>query len=676
MSTERVKDKKGENINEGDYVATKYRGGTHQGEADTIVTDEKGAREEGVANPPKVVFQDQHGHRVAHNPTSPAATTTRSLGIRFEDSEGELPVLSLPYATYRAASYEVANDIYYFNNIRFAAAPTGDLRFAKPAPPQATPGIQNGSYGLSCAQEFPFSLFNAGDLSKSPIGAMVNAMEDGLAGEVSEDCLFLDIQVPGKAIRDPDEQKLPVVVWIFGGAFTFGSKNVFGGMEGGMPFLPLYEGTGVMRQSQGNMIFVSFNYRLGALGWLAGNTVERTGTANLGLWDQRAALQWVQVYIHLLGGDKTQVSAWGESAGASSIFHHLVAFGGSQDPLFSKAVVMSPAFEVLFDRQGQLEDTFQSFANAAGCPGGDMSCLRKADFATIRKANAAIIASAVTGSSNLGPSADGSLIRQLGALEFLSGNYWKGLDSIIVSHVSDEADNFVSNTIVDNQQFGQWLDALLPAYSKPAIANSVLKEYPAASILGSPYMTARDRDKAFVRDSTFTCNARTLTQAYAGKTYNMQYSVTPGLHSDDVLAMFFDSSIPLGNYNASVGFDLIPGFATLAEAYQSYMASHAVYGDPNTARLAHSIPPTIAWPHPSQSGDTYANVLNVGDFGFSLITDPQISANSNSHCDFINQLSLALTNLNGYAVPGTFTQSAIGRIVSASQASANYTTHF
>ncbi|KAL1861915.1 hypothetical protein Plec18167_001298 [Paecilomyces lecythidis] len=70
MSTERVKDKKGENINEGDYVATKYRGGTHQGEADKIVTDEKGAREEGVANPPKVVFQDQHGHRVAHNPST------------------------------------------------------------------------------------------------------------------------------------------------------------------------------------------------------------------------------------------------------------------------------------------------------------------------------------------------------------------------------------------------------------------------------------------------------------------------------------------------------------------------------------------------------------------------------------------------------------------------------
>ncbi|KAJ9364797.1 Carboxylesterase family-domain-containing protein [Paecilomyces variotii] len=606
---------------------------------------------------------------------APAATATQKLGIRFEDSEGELPILSLPYATYKATSYEVADDIYYFSNIRFAAAPTGDLRFAKPAPPQETPGIQNGSYGPSCAQDIPFSLFNAGGLSKSPIGTMLNALEEGLAGEISEDCLFLDIQVPGKAIRNPDEQALPVVVWIFGGAFTFGSKNVFGGLKGGMPFLPLYEGTGVLRQSHGDIIFVSINYRLGALGWLAGNTMERSGTSNLGLWDQRAALQWVQDYIYLLGGDKTQVSAWGESAGASAIFHHLVAFGGSQDPLFSKAVVMSPAFEILFDRQGQLEDTFQSFATAAGCPGGDMGCLRRVNFATIQKANSAVISSAVTGSSDLGPAADGSLIRQLAGLEFLSGNYWKNLDSLIVSHVCDEADIFVSDTIIDNKQVEEWIHSLLPAYASPAVEKAVLEEYPAAGTPGSPYMTARERDKAFVRDSTFTCNVRTLTQAYAGKTYNMQYSVTPGLHSDDVLAMFFDSSVPLGNYNASVDFTLIPGFATLAEGYQSYMASHAIYGDPNTARLALSIPPTITWPHPSQSGDAYANVLNVGDLGFSLIVDTQISANSNSHCDFITQFNRALTNLNGYAAPGTFMQSTIGRIVTAAQASANYTTH-
>ncbi|KAL2218024.1 hypothetical protein M432DRAFT_616185 [Thermoascus aurantiacus ATCC 26904] len=70
MSVERVQDKRGENIKEGDYVFTKYRGGSHEGEVEKIVMDERGAREEGVANPPKVVYTDQHGHKVAHNPST------------------------------------------------------------------------------------------------------------------------------------------------------------------------------------------------------------------------------------------------------------------------------------------------------------------------------------------------------------------------------------------------------------------------------------------------------------------------------------------------------------------------------------------------------------------------------------------------------------------------------
>ncbi|KAL1977623.1 hypothetical protein VTN31DRAFT_482 [Thermomyces dupontii] len=70
MSVERVLDKQGEPINEGDFVHTRYRGGERKGEVDRIVMDEKGAREEGVANPPKVIYHDQHGHRVAHNPST------------------------------------------------------------------------------------------------------------------------------------------------------------------------------------------------------------------------------------------------------------------------------------------------------------------------------------------------------------------------------------------------------------------------------------------------------------------------------------------------------------------------------------------------------------------------------------------------------------------------------
>jgi len=68
MPAERVKDRNDEDIHEGDTVGTRYRGGVREGEVDKIVTDEQQAKKEDVKNPPKVIFNDQHGHRVAHNP--------------------------------------------------------------------------------------------------------------------------------------------------------------------------------------------------------------------------------------------------------------------------------------------------------------------------------------------------------------------------------------------------------------------------------------------------------------------------------------------------------------------------------------------------------------------------------------------------------------------------------
>lgn len=146
--------------------------------------------------------------------------------------------------------------------------------------------------------------------------------------------------------------------------------------------------------------------------------MEKEGLPNAGLYDQRAALQWIQDYIGLLGGDKTQVSAWGQSAGAGSIMHQLVAFGGTQDPLFSRAVLQSPGFSLLFDRKGKLEQAFERFASLAGCSGQGVSCLRAASAETLDKANTALN---TQGDFTLGPSADGNMIRQLATLELASG---------------------------------------------------------------------------------------------------------------------------------------------------------------------------------------------------------------------------------------------------------------
>ena len=193
------------------------------------------------------------------------------------------------------------------------------------------------------------------------------------------DCLFLDIYVPAQAIQNPSI-RLPVISWFFGGEFIRGGKDLF------TPLLPIYDGRGPIEASGGNIIFLTSNYRvswnplilfslsifyllrmriqLGAFGFLAGTTMEKEGLPNAGLYDQRAVLQWIQHYIYLIGGDKRQVSAWGPSAGATSILHHLTAFGGTQDPLFSKAILKSPAYWPSFDRRGGLRAGFSEFCHA------------------------------------------------------------------------------------------------------------------------------------------------------------------------------------------------------------------------------------------------------------------------------------------------------------------------
>ena len=149
--------------------------------------------------------------------------------------------------------------------------------------------------------------------------------------------------------------------------------------------------------------------------------MERDGLPNAGFYDQRAVLQWIQDYIALVGGDKRQVSAWGESAGAGSIMHHLTAFGGTQDPLFSRAVLQSPAFQTKFDRKGDLEATFQNFTALAGCAGQDLACLRAASADALDNANIKLNEDGPMGTFAVGPSADGSWVRQLAAVELAQG---------------------------------------------------------------------------------------------------------------------------------------------------------------------------------------------------------------------------------------------------------------
>jgi para-nitrobenzyl esterase len=147
---------------------------------------------------------------------------------------------------------------------------------------------------------------------------------------VSEDCLALNVWTP--ATRD--EERLPVLVYIHGGAYSSGSGDV-----------PLYDGTSLAARG---VVVVTLNYRLGVFGFLAHPALSREsphGTSgNYGLLDQVAALAWVQRNIAAFGGDPQRVTLAGQSAGAGSV--HLLTTSPLARGSFQRAIAQSGPWDV------------------------------------------------------------------------------------------------------------------------------------------------------------------------------------------------------------------------------------------------------------------------------------------------------------------------------------------
>ena len=124
---------------------------------------------------------------------------------------------------------------------------------AKPAPPATTAGVQNGSYGPICVQ--PPEAANQYPSSPNMSEGEVELVMMPTAAKGDIDCLFLDIYVPAAAVKNPS-LRLPVISWFYGGGYTNGGKDEYGDV------LPFYDGTGLIQESGGNVIFVASNYRV------------------------------------------------------------------------------------------------------------------------------------------------------------------------------------------------------------------------------------------------------------------------------------------------------------------------------------------------------------------------------------------------------------------------------
>lgn len=232
----------------------------------------------------------------------------------------------------------VAADYRLFQGIPYAAPPVGPLRWQPPKSPVPWPGIRDASKpGPRCIQ--------AGE------------PDPGAGIPTSEDCLNLNVWTPAAARL---ATKRPVMVWIHGGSFVNGAGDIYGAR---------------WLAARGDIVVVTINYRLGALGFLAHPSLQGSDVGAYGLADQQAALRWVRDNIANFGGDPAKVTVGGESAGAMSVCDHLVAPGSAG--LFRAAIIQSGSCQAQADL-ATAQRLSVDYAASMGCadPATAARCLR------------------------------------------------------------------------------------------------------------------------------------------------------------------------------------------------------------------------------------------------------------------------------------------------------------
>lgn len=281
-----------------------------------------------------------------------------TLALTFATQQGwSQPMVVLPQGELVGAS---DNGLHVFKGIPYALPPQGEHRWKPPRPPARWRGTRDATaFGPSCIQPpvAPDSLYYADPPAR-----------------MSEDCLTLNVWAPA------DAADAPVMVWIHGGSLRIGGSSA-----------PLYNGANFARRG---IVFVSFNYRLGPLGWLAHPALSEESpegvSGNYGLLDQMRALQWVRDNIAAFGGDRDNVTVMGESAGALSVTY-LLTSPLARD-LFDRAIAQSAnirAIPALKDSAYGLpsgEQIGRDLASSLGAP--DLAALRKMDARSLTAAAA------------------------------------------------------------------------------------------------------------------------------------------------------------------------------------------------------------------------------------------------------------------------------------------------
>ncbi|KAG9570780.1 alpha/beta-hydrolase, partial [Aureobasidium melanogenum] len=359
----------------------------------------------------------------------------RFLG--FETAAG--PVITISQASLVGTVIE--NDfpvpVEAWLGIPYAQSPIKSLRFAKPqavAPSNKT--FSATSFGPRCPGK--------------------QLLPPGGGPDVwSEDCLTANVFRPSNM---PQGKKVPVMVYVHGGAFNRGTAK-------------MHNTASMVGWATQPFVAVSFNYRIGALGFLNSELTHKEGLLNLGLWDQVLLLEWVRDNIGAFGGDAGDVTLVGLSAGAHSIGHHIMNIN-TPSQLFHKAVIESggPTSRALHPYDSQLHETqFQQFLGETGCKdvptSSILSCLRNVSEATIVEASNNVF-------YHWNPSVrwawqpviDGELISRR-PLSAWKSNNWNKVP-ILTGFNHNEGTMYVPKTVATSADFRSFWSTLLPQLSE------------------------------------------------------------------------------------------------------------------------------------------------------------------------------------------------------------------
>lgn len=419
-----------------------------------------------------------------------------------------------------------------FRGIPFAAPPVGPLRWRPPAPPAPWTEVRN-------ADQF------------SPICVQPGAYPDDAPPEpMNEDCLYLNIWAPSGAHDAP----LPVMVWIYGGGLLNGSAST-----------PLYAGDALAHHG---VIVVTFNYRLGAFGFLAHPELSREsaygGSGNYGLLDQLAALSWVQRNISAFGGDPGNVTVFGQSSGSISI--SALSSSPLARGLFHRAIGQSGGLFEPLDAAPQFglagaEQVGQAFATRLGAP----------SLQALRSLPASAIAAQPFQPQ---PNVDGYVLRET-PYEALANGRANDIDLLVGSN-AEEGLYFLSGRTVNAVN----LDAVLREDFPGFIVSQIGHREPIND------SAARDAFISFESDMRFGWNmwawARLHSAAGGRKTFYYRFAHTPagqqGATHGAEMPYVFDH---LDLYDAPWA----NSDRRLAETMISYWTNFARTGDPNGGGL-------------------------------------------------------------------------------------------